>query len=920
MPSLSQITSLFRSNTTRIRRDGMPNGFFFHDLLWFGDAASKKIAVSRGFHIHPPDRTSFDESSLNLSISRLRLLLATLGTEYTLQLKYLVCSDYAYELEQYQKETATIDPRHSWQIWNRTERYARYQEAMESGQLRREILTLYFSRVIDSDPGFTLSAEALSEHFRQLAQREALGFEQVQLDALHSVFPDCTIKILGDHEHFSEYYRFLNPNVGATVPTDVFAGYEPAVSIQENCLFTDIVQPPNAGVSFTFDGFHHAMLVMRQLPTRIGPRSITSLMQLGFPDFEMTVNLYPQPLSKAVKKLEDGADHLEGDVKTVAKRTYSLSSQLGMAVERIKQFEEGHSLPINLFFGFRLWARNPETVISRARIVQNAFLAMSGSTAYHSTNPETARQLWFQTWPGWTYGDYRGYDLMTDDHTAAELLPWSASFSGRLDMAEAIYDSPSGGLVGLTTRVGDTPQHMLIFGVVGSGKSILLTDLWAQIAHQFSYKIIIEEGLSHVTTAQTAGADPIIVTPDGTTTINPFDVYGAPLSHEHIASTVGLCLQLLRENNPSDPSGLSRIQSTLTKHIQLLYNGVWEDWATRYPEESGIIARKAYALEQLRQTLPKQRNTFLDAWVESDHANHLDLTSIDEEAVAKFATNPSTRHLIRNVGFAYLRPEDMPTLTQLCELLTLTPIGGYEENPLAVDIGDRLSIWTSKGLYGSIFDGITTVRLDHHTIYIELGNIPDAMEELKAAMHFLFLNVNRQQIVKRPRAERKLVLMEEGARIIAMPGGAKATREYYAQMRKFGVVIITVFQQVDPLLKADETVRAAVLHNAKLILISAQPNPQAADTISKLLELSPTACHAIKHYPLPEHQSKGKKFSSFLMVAPDTRRPLVGTLRNIASQEVVYCGASDNELFDQRQTALQSYPDVVTGILTEARK
>jgi hypothetical protein len=84
--------------------------------------------------------------------------------------------------------------------------------------------------------------------------------------------------------------------------------------------------------------------------------------------------------------------------------------------------------------------------------------------------------------------------------------------------------------------------------------------------------------------------------------------------------------------------------------------------------------------------------------------------------------------------------------------------------------------------------------------------------------------------------------------------------------------------------------------------------------------LSAAAVETIKRYPLPENQSEGRKFSSFLMVVPDPRRKLVGTLRNLACPEVVYCGASDTNVWDERQKALAKYDDVVAGIITEARK
>jgi type IV secretion system protein TrbE len=241
------------------------------------------------------------------------------------------------------------------------------------------------------------------------------------------------------------------------------------------------------GVSFQLDGLNHAVLVMRQFPKRMGPGLVTRVMDLGFQDFEITVNVYPQKTSEVVEAIEKTANQLQGEVRTQPKRTHSLATQLEMAKERISDLERGNVVAMNVFFVLRLWHCEADALISRASIARNAFSSMAGTTCHYATNAETARQLWFQTWPGWTFGAYRGYDLPTDDHTAAELLPWSATFAGRLDNAEALYDSPKGGLVGLSTQVGRVPQHMLVFGVVGAGKSVFLTDWWAQSAHNFGY-------------------------------------------------------------------------------------------------------------------------------------------------------------------------------------------------------------------------------------------------------------------------------------------------------------------------------------------------------------------------------------------------------------------------------------------------
>ena len=903
---------------TRISREGMPNGFFLNDLLWFGDGGSEQTAVSRGFTIEPAEMDSMDDEARNDLSGRLRYLLATLGDEYTLQARYLVCSDYSEVLDKYRSATEAIADKwkHRWQVWNRTERHARYLEAMKEGKLRREILTLFFTRVIDSEPRFSISEDRLEKHFQALALREALGFAEVQGDILSSYFPDCRISMMTDREHYLHYCRFLNPSWGASIPDRVLDWYDPQYSIQENCLFGDVVQPPVPGVSFQLDGLNHAVLVMRQLPKRMGPGLVTRVMNLGFQDFEITVNVYPQKTSEVVKAIEKTANQLQGEVRTQPKRTHSLATQLDMAKERISDLERGNVVAMNVFFVLRLWHCDADALISRASIARNAFSSMAGATCHYATNVETARQLWFQTWPGWTFGAYRGYDLPTDDHTAAELLPWSATFTGRLDNAEALYDSPKGGLVGLSTQVGRVPQHMLVFGVVGAGKSVFLTDWWARSAHNFGYILVVEEGLSHGTTVQTGGAVPIVITASGTITINYLDTGGLPLTAEHLASAVALCLQMLRETNKADQARVSVLQSCLLAHINVLYDSAWEEWSRLHAEEANRVAARAYWIEAHRLKMAGQGNTFLDAWSE---LRGTETPELDEHEVAKFATHHATRLIVRDLGLSYLTPEEMPTHSQLVELMTLTPIGGHDEGSEAVKIGDRLSVWKSNGAYGRLFDGVTTSRLDQDVTHFELGLIPDSMQELRDAAHFLVLNVARQQVIKRPRAQRKFILFEEGARLIQLPGGAKAVKEFYAQMRKYGVVVCTVFQQSAALECADQTLRAAVVDNTKLFIVSAQPSPRAIDEIGKMLEVSDAARECVKRYPLPEHQT-GTKFSSFLMVAPDPRRKLVGTFRNIAAPEVVYCGASDNEVWDERQKALKGYDDVVMGIITEARK
>jgi hypothetical protein len=539
---------------------------------------------------------------------------------------------------------------------------------------------------------------------------------------------------------------------------------------------------------------------------------------------------------------------------------------------------------------------------------------MAGTIVHHATMTETSAQLFYNTFPGWTYSTYRDWDLLTDDAVAADLLPWSASFTGKLDQAEALYTSPSGALVGLTLHIGKTGQHALIFGITGAGKSILLSDLLSQVLQDYDYVLIVEEGLSHGTTVQTAGANPIVISPNTGTTINYLDVNQIPLGNEHLSFAVTLCLQMLRESQ-GNQSRVSEIQAVLSQHLESLYDDAWEEWSHAHPEETRKIEHRAYVVHQYWQNMAGFGNTFIDAWTELREEKEQDWNEQDALNVAKFAVDPLTKRYVRNLGLATMSADDMPTHSELVENMIHTP-----ETPEAKKLGERLSAWNASGIYGKIFDGKTNTRLDGSITHIELGQIPEAMSELRAIAHFLMLNVAMQQVMKRPRGQKKLVIFEEGARIIAMPGGSDALKRYYTTARKFGAVVVTVLQQASALSAADPTLRAAVVDNTKLFLVSAQPSVQAAAEIAKMLGLSPQAKKTLEGYPTPDNQTADEKFGSFLMVVPDTRRKLVGTLRNYASPEVVYCGASDTEVFDKRTEVLKGYDDIVEGILIESRK
>ena len=143
-------------------------------------------------------------------------------------------------------------------------------------------------------------------------------------------------------------------------------------------------------------------------------------------------------------------------------------------------------------------------------------------------------------------------------------------------------------------------------------------------------------------------------------------------------------------------------------------------------------------------------------------------------------------------------------------------------------------------------------------------------------------------------------------------------QEYYRQMRKFGCNILAVVQQYDVI--KDSPVRGAMIGNSKMFMITSQQSREDAREIGMALGLSEKTVETISSYPLPELMDPKERFSAFTYIANDKVRRLVGTVKNVASRELLYAASSDNETFDQRSASLGSYKNVVTGIIQESEK
>jgi hypothetical protein len=224
----------------------------------------------------------------------------------------------------------------------------------------------------------------------------------------------------------------------------------------------------------------------------------------------------------------------------------------------------------------------------------------------------------------------------------------------------------------------------------------------------------------------------------------------------------------------------------IVENLQQLYTDVFSDWIVANEQAAEKLRWRAAAIDRyLKVRLRGSQFNFVDAFAafrdweiqNPDEASEF-TKGLEEEAVSEFAKNPVTANLVRDLAFAYFRPEQFPSHSALIEQLLYNPRGGAREREESDRVGKLLRAWGRGGEKGKLFDGVSNIRIDGRVAHFELGQIPEHAIEMRAATNFLVANYGRQKIIAMPRAVPKVAIFEEAARTLEIPGGVRMIQEY----------------------------------------------------------------------------------------------------------------------------------------------
>lgn len=237
--------------------------------------------------------------------------------------------------------------------------------------------------------------------------------------------------------------------------------------------------------------------MLTRWPRATYPGIIQRLTHLHLLDYTITINVDPLPITEEISKEEKEHDRVAGDY--ASEKKISLLTVMEKKQRKIHALMQGQTIPFHALFVIRVWDKTKDGLNAKAGAIKNAINSMNAAQYFESNLPSTSKNLFFQTWPGWTWGRYEHRKLYAEHRYLADMLPVTSTFTGHLESAEAIYDGPQNNLVGIRTFSAGAgsacPQHAVLLGMSGAGKSVTVCDLLTQTEGYFGYTVIIEEGL-----------------------------------------------------------------------------------------------------------------------------------------------------------------------------------------------------------------------------------------------------------------------------------------------------------------------------------------------------------------------------------------------------------------------------------------
>ena len=893
----------------------MPEGYFYEDHIVFGDPGNGSV-IARGYAVNFPDLSASDDQAFIDLESDIRLMLGTLRPDERLQLQFYTSSDFSGPLNRFLEDTRS-NSKVPFCSKVRDELVLRYRDRMACETLTQTNARLYLSSQF---PKFVTGAGRKVRGFDEVFKVLRRSFDQKQqfFDLLLRGYGG-SVKALDNMAHYSELLKFWSPG-----QTRVWNPKQKDIdwlrAITDLCQFSELAPRREPEQGFYLDGCYFGLMVFKTMPRATWPKTFEPFFALTIPNLRVVVNMQPLPVESEMRYEEERFARL---VSNIDPQSPSLQSEVGLDKhrERMRRLMSNQVVP----FRAQIIVIAHDRTSDGLGVKMEALRAAIGKTGAEPHHPSvaTSNLAFFNcATPGFgPWIPYPDYWHKIDDLNLSNLWPAGSTPRADLESADWIADGDRNNLIGGRSFLCAQPVHTLVVGSAGGGKSVLLQTTTLQTALRFGLIVVIDDGLSWMTTCRKLDPTnrPIIVRSNGHQTFNIFDTRGLPLSAEHLTNATALCHLLVGRSSDEDKDKLRA--AVLSDRINEIYGVAHRAWRNRHPELHYKLSRRTAALLNFQTS--NGIEGFQDAFLEARQQ-----CKANPEALLKFEhdisdagalaldRDPKTEHLVRNLGLASWTPEMFPTLSDLQDELHAAALQKSPHQELCATLASLLRPWLRDGRYGPIVDGASNIDLGSvefsetdplKVVHFDLGKIGKSEAELRAVVGFLITNQVRNHIQGMPRAVRKQVIIEEMTSFLKIPNGEEIVIDFYERFRKYSAQVVSVFQHYGTLLEAHPKVAHAILGNSDAMMLLRNPNRKDLETLGNFVHLPEVIKDKIASFPKPADMTgRSDAYAGFVYVQLDGEQPRFTVARNVISEELEGVTSSSGDKFEEKLRELKT--------------
>lgn len=913
-----------------------PNGYIMESsepenaFLVYGELNSSGY-IAKGFRLHVPNLSNAGWSQKNELSLHLQSYLSRFDSEKRLQFCYRKDSNYRRILAKYEQDTEELSDVPFIQKFRR-QIAAEFRREMENHKLWREYLTVYIARPmkdfihgaldVNSKDEIVLFQKRVANYFESeyLLLRGAFSFQIDKLDSvqLFADFFNSVNKSLASKE--LDYRKMFSPNF-----CDIYLNeFEEQDHSGKDRSEEGVLE---RGYGMYGDGMYHNILVMRQLPSfDLTPFYGNIILETNITNISVTVNLRPLNKIKTIEKMEarqaSAQRDLEADPSAIAYR-----SEVDAFGRVIYRMGAGEDCPFEAEYLIHLWNGSLEQLRQDTEQIRLVAANLQCSLMMHDQTVQAEAQF-VKTLPGNLY--YKKWDpLFTLHRSFAAMIPFNSTFLGCEDDFQALFHGDHHNLVCVNGFYGGTPQHAAVFGQTGSGKSVNVLGELLQTYGHYSKVVIIEEGASYLMITRIVGGEFIEIDLNNDLTLNYFDTCGAPLTANQTDFATNFLTVMCGQSQ--DDEIVQDRAAILSHYVIQLYDTAWQEWWNHHPELRSEIASKAMTIEWMQSQQPAGHGTLFDCYVNLKAAltKNPEKCSVIEYRIQEHYRGLSNEKiteyiigndsLLRNLSYAYMKPEDMPYHSQIVEMIRSTPDPTHHREDTN-RIATRLAQYSVESGRGGLFDGVTNIDLSARMLHFEIGKMANVAQNIRAMVGMVISNLAQQQIINMPRNLKKLFIFEEMPRIIAtIPGSGSFAKRSYAQLRKSNCRSLTITQEAGQLMVQDaegSDLGTIIMSQSKQYYFLKNKDKENMEFFRRFAALSDDTVSAIMTFPSPEH-IPGKKYSSFAYYVDNGEYPLVGVIRHYANPLTIAVASTSGDAFTRREEELQRlrilYPELDEG-------